>query len=65
MDEAVSSISGFETKILHSILRQSKCYRLKQEHYVPFKDKEHRCDISLDQEGYWRATIPSKKDPHK
>ena len=28
------------------------CDRLKQKHYVSWKDEAHRCEISLDQEGY-------------
>ena len=51
MDEVVSSRTGFEIERLHSTLRESKCYRLKQEHYVSCKDEAHRYEISLDQEG--------------
>ena len=52
MDEAFSLRTGCRTERLHSTLRQSKCDRLKQEHYVSCKDEVHRCEISLDQEGY-------------
>ena len=52
MDETVSSRTGFETEELHSTLRYSKCDKLKKEHYVSCKEKTHRCEISLDQEGY-------------
>ena len=51
MDEAVSSRTGFKTKRLHNIMRQSKYDRLKQEHYVSCKDEARRCEISLDHEG--------------